>query len=52
VDKCIGCVACLRKCPVNAIVGQPRQPHFIIEEKCIGCGICFDVCKFVAVKLK
>jgi len=52
VDKCIGCVACLRKCPANAIVGQPRQPHFIIEEKCIGCGICFDVCKFVAVKLK
>lgn len=52
VDKCTGCVACLRKCPVNAIVGQPRQPHFIIEEKCIGCGICFDVCKFVAVKLK
>jgi NADH:ubiquinone oxidoreductase subunit F (NADH-binding)/Pyruvate/2-oxoacid:ferredoxin oxidoreductase delta subunit len=52
VDKCTGCVACLRKCPVNAIVGQPRQPHFIIEEKCTGCGICFDVCKFVAVKLK
>ena len=52
VDHCNGCVACLRKCPVNAIVGQPRQPHFIIEEKCIGCGICFDVCKFVAVKLK
>lgn len=52
VDHCTGCVACLRKCPVNAIVGQPRQPHFIIEDKCIGCGICSDVCKFVAVKLR
>jgi len=52
VDTCTGCVACLRKCPSNAIVGQPRQPHFIVEDKCIGCGICFDVCKFVAVKLK
>ena len=52
VEKCTGCVACLRKCPTNAIVGQPRQPHFIIEEKCIGCGICFDVCKFVAITIK
>ncbi len=52
VDKCTGCVACLRKCPTNAIVGQPRQPHFIIEEKCIGCGMCFEVCKFVAVMVK
>ncbi|NVO18062.1 MAG: 4Fe-4S binding protein [Bacteroidetes bacterium] len=52
VDKCTGCVACLRKCPTNAIVGQPRQPHFIVEDKCIGCGMCFDVCKFVAVMVK
>ena len=52
VEKCTGCVACLKKCPVNAIVGQPRQPHFIIEDKCTGCGICFDVCKFVAVIVK
>ncbi|HPT13677.1 MAG TPA: NADH-ubiquinone oxidoreductase-F iron-sulfur binding region domain-containing protein [Bacteroidales bacterium] len=52
VDKCTGCVACLRKCPTNAIVGQPRQPHFIIEDKCIGCGICYDVCKFVAITIK
>ncbi|MBK7029458.1 MAG: 4Fe-4S binding protein [Bacteroidales bacterium] len=52
VDKCTGCVACLRKCPTNAIVGQPRQPHFIVEDKCIGCGLCFDVCKFVAVMVK
>lgn len=52
VEKCTGCVACLKKCPVNAIVGQPRHPHFIIEDKCTGCGICFDVCKFVAVMVK
>jgi len=52
VEKCTGCVACLRKCPTNAIVGQPRQPHFIVEDKCIGCGMCFEVCKFVAVEVK
>ncbi len=49
VEKCTGCTSCFKKCPENAIVGAPRQPHFIIAEKCTGCGICFDTCKFVAI---
>lgn len=52
VDKCTGCTACAKKCPSNAIIGTPRQPHFIVQDKCIGCGICFDTCKFVAVTVK
>jgi NADH:ubiquinone oxidoreductase subunit F (NADH-binding)/Pyruvate/2-oxoacid:ferredoxin oxidoreductase delta subunit/(2Fe-2S) ferredoxin len=52
VEKCTGCTVCAKKCPENAIIGQPRAPHFIVEDKCIGCGICFDVCKFVAVFVK
>ncbi|MCO5264917.1 MAG: 4Fe-4S binding protein [Lentimicrobium sp.] len=52
VEKCTGCTACAKKCPTTAIIGSPRNPHFIIEDKCIGCGICFDVCKFVAVFVK
>ncbi len=52
VDACTGCTACFKKCPVNAIIGSPRYPHFIVQEKCIGCGICFDVCKFNAVIIK
>ncbi len=51
-DKCTGCNACPKKCPVNAIIGTAKYPHFIIEEKCIGCGACFETCKFSAIFVK
>lgn len=49
-DKCIGCTACARVCPVNAISGQAKQPHSIDMDLCIRCGQCFTTCKFDAVK--
>ncbi len=49
VDMCTGCTACFKKCPVDAIIGSPRQPHFIVQDKCIACNACFEVCKFNAV---
>ncbi|HNY26868.1 MAG TPA: NADH-ubiquinone oxidoreductase-F iron-sulfur binding region domain-containing protein [Candidatus Sumerlaeota bacterium] len=48
-EKCIGCTACVRKCPADAIVGSRRAPHFIVAEKCIGCGACSEACRFEAV---
>ena len=47
--KCKGCTACARKCPVNAIKGEKKQPHSIDQEKCIKCGVCAETCKFDAV---
>lgn len=48
-DKCIGCTACARVCPVNCIAGAPKQKHVIDEEKCIACGACYTACKFQAI---
>ncbi|MBI9073328.1 MAG: 4Fe-4S binding protein [Melioribacteraceae bacterium] len=48
-DVCTGCTLCARKCPVDAIVGDKKQPHYIIESKCIKCGMCVESCKFDAV---
>ena len=49
VDKCRGCTACARKCPVGAISGTMKKPHVIDSDKCIKCGACMDTCKFGAV---
>ncbi|MBR6742206.1 MAG: 4Fe-4S binding protein, partial [Clostridia bacterium] len=48
-DKCKGCTACARKCPVNAISGTVKQPHVIDPEKCVKCGVCIGTCKFGAI---
>ncbi|MGB2578929.1 Na+-translocating ferredoxin:NAD+ oxidoreductase RNF subunit RnfB [Elusimicrobium simillimum] len=49
-DKCIGCTACKRACPVAAITGEVKQKHFIHQDKCVKCGACFTACKFNAIK--
>lgn len=48
-ETCIGCTACVRKCPVDAICGERKQPHTIDPEICIRCGACAEVCKFNAI---
>lgn len=48
-EKCVGCTACARKCPVNCISGSPKHIHLIKQEDCIKCGTCLSVCKFSAI---
>ena len=41
-DKCIGCSACSRVCPVSAISGELKKKFEIDPEKCIKCGKCAE----------
>jgi NADP-reducing hydrogenase subunit HndC len=50
-DLCTGCTLCFRNCPVGAITGERRQPHYIDQSLCIKCGVCFEKCKFNAITL-
>jgi NADH-quinone oxidoreductase subunit F len=51
-EKCSACMICLRKCPVDAIIGGKKRIHVIDQEKCTNCGTCFEVCpsRFGAVR--
>lgn len=49
-EKCVGCSACSRACPVKCINGEIKKPFEIDEQKCIGCGTCQRTCKFNAIE--
>ena len=48
-DKCIGCTACARACPVDCISGEVKKPHVIDQAACIKCGACISTCRFAAI---
>ena len=50
-ELCTGCTLCFRNCPVGAITGERRVPHYIDQSICIKCGVCFEKCKFNAITL-
>ena len=52
-DKCMGCMICQRRCPVDAISGAKKRTHTINQDTCIKCGSCVEACpsKFNAVNI-
>jgi len=51
-EKCTGCGACLKVCPVDAIMGEKKKPHQLEAEKCVKCRACYEACKFDAVMIQ
>lgn len=50
-ELCNGCSVCMRKCSAEAIIGEKKQPHQIIQIKCSKCGMCYESCRFDAIKV-
>ena len=50
-DKCTGCMACIKPCPVNAISGEKKKIHTIDQDLCTQCGACHAICQFDAIDI-
>jgi len=50
-SRCIGCMLCIHACPVDAIVGSPKQMHTVLTEFCTGCDLCVPPCPVDCIEM-
>jgi electron transport complex protein RnfB len=51
-DACIGCTICSKQCKFDAIEGELKAKHKIIEEKCVGCEQCVVKCPKKCIEMR
>ncbi len=52
-NKCVGCLQCIKSCPVKAIVKKDgKVKPFIQKDKCIGCFCCHELCLHKAIEIR
>ena len=50
-EECIGCLKCVRACPVDAILGAAGRMHTVLPRCCTGCGLCVAPCPVDCIDL-
>ncbi|MDO7572981.1 MAG: RnfABCDGE type electron transport complex subunit B, partial [Pseudomonadales bacterium] len=50
-SNCIGCMLCIKACPVDAIIGSQNLMHTVIESECTGCELCLPPCPVDCIDL-
>jgi len=51
-NLCIGCTLCIQACPVDAILGAPKQMHTVLESWCTGCELCIAPCPVYCITMQ
>jgi heterodisulfide reductase subunit A len=51
-ENCVGCGACTKVCPYNAIQLNDQKKAVVIAAACSGCGTCSAECKFEAIEMR
>ena len=50
-EACVGCLACLRVCPADAVAVEESLVR-IVDEACVRCGLCLPACPHGAISAR
>lgn len=50
-DFCVGCGACMKECPLQAISISKGIKAEVNFDKCVGCGKCSKVCPASTIEI-